>query len=270
MQCDEGRPSCRRCVQRDEVCEGYRDDATLLFRSENEKVARKVNIRRSSEHDLRGSGASSRVSATSTSTSSGSRKLSYTSSLTSTSRSSLGAFNNASGISSIRHIPSVTDPSEIPAAVASSLNLPTPYPWAKAVPDAALPSAEDAAVEQFFEKYVMYPCNQGSTPGFLEHLPSLFREPRAEGRLALRWAVRAVAYASLSKDQENVAIGNKALQCYGRSLSALGDALKVGAKSPDDYTLMTVVMLDIFEVCLNSMSLFTEIHAKKPPDGLPS
>ena len=242
MQCDEGRPSCRRCVQRDEVCEGYRDDATLLFRSENEKVARKVIIRRSSEHDLRGSGTSSRVSVTSTSTSSGSRKLSHASSVASS------IPNKPPGISSIRHIPSVTDPSEIPATVASNLNLPTPYPWAKDVPDATLPSAEDAAVEQFFEKYVMYPCNQGSTPGFLEHLPSLFREPRAEGRLALRWAVRAVAYASLSKDQDNTALGNKALQCYGRSLSALGDILKVGAKSPDDYTLMTVVMLDMFEV----------------------
>jgi hypothetical protein len=94
----------------------------------------------------------------------------------------------------------------------------------------------------------MYPCNQGSSPGFLEHLPSLFREPRAEGRLALRWAVRAAAYASLSNDQDNTALGNKALQCYGRSLTALADALKKGEKSPDDYVLMTIVVLDMFEV----------------------
>lgn len=111
-----------------------------------------------------------------------------------------------------------------------------------------MPSAEDIAVEQFFEKYVMYPCNQGSSPGFLEHLPSLFRAPRAEGRFALRWAVRAAAYAGLSNDQDNVSLGNKALQCYGKSLTALADALKNGAKSPDDYVLMTIVVLDMFEV----------------------
>jgi hypothetical protein len=108
---------------------------------------------------------------------------------------------------------------------------------------------------------VMYPCNQGSTPGFLEHLPSLFKEFQTEGRLALRWAVRAAAYASLSKDQDNEALGNKALQCYGRSLSALGDALKDNTKSPDDFTLMTVVILDIFEVYLLLWCSSTGLHA---------
>jgi hypothetical protein len=128
------------------------------------------------------------------------------------------------------------------------LNLSTPYPWAKAVPEASAPSAEDQAVSQFFEKYVMYPCNNGSSPGFLEHLPSLFKEVKVEGRLALRWAVRAAAYANLSNDQSNVALGNKALQCYGLALSALAESLADPRAPPDDYTLMTVVVLDLFEV----------------------
>ena len=41
-QCDEGRPSCKRCVARNELCEGYRDETTLLFRSENERAALRV------------------------------------------------------------------------------------------------------------------------------------------------------------------------------------------------------------------------------------
>jgi hypothetical protein len=208
---------------------------------------------RASEHNLRGSSASGQASITSTQASSGSGGLSRASSVASPSKKSTGVSSKSPSISyTLQTTPSATDPSDIPSTVASNLKLPTPYPWAKAVPDVALPSAEDIAVDQFFEKYVMYPCNQGSSPGFLEHLPSLFREFRLEGRLALRWAVRAAAYASLSNDQDNVALGDKALQCYGRSLSALGTALKQDTQEPNDFILMTVVILDIFEVCLNN------------------
>lgn len=187
-----------------------------------------------------------------------------------TAKTSHGAQNRSPSILSTASTASALDPSDLPAIVASSLNLSSPYPWAKAVPDAALPSAEDIAVDQFFEKYVMYPCNQGSSPGFLEHLPSLFREFRNEGRLALRWAVRAAAYASLSNGQDNAALGNKALECYGRSLSALGDALKANTKAPDDFCLMTVVILDIFEVHLKIGTHSWIMYANRSPDCLPA
>ncbi len=44
----------------------------------------------------------------------------------------------------------------------------------------------------------MYPCNQTSSPGFLEHLPCMFKEVNIEGRYALRWAVQAAGYADSS------------------------------------------------------------------------
>jgi hypothetical protein len=140
------------------------------------------------------------------------------------------------------------DPTDLTVTELANLKLSSPFPWAKKVPQAAAPSVEDQAVSQFFEKYVMYPCNNGSSPGFLEYLPCLFEEVKVEGRLALRWAVRAAAYASLSNDQDNAALGNKALQCYGLALSALGESLADPKEAPDDYTLMTIVVLDIFEV----------------------
>jgi hypothetical protein len=111
-----------------------------------------------------------------------------------------------------------------------------------------MPSADDQVVSEFFEKFVMYPCNNGSSPGFLEHLPSLFKESPVEGRLALRFAVRAAAYAGLSNKSDDVAMGNKALECYGQALRALGKAIADPERALDDYTLMTVVMLDLFEV----------------------
>jgi hypothetical protein len=220
-QCDEGRPSCRRCNQGGEICTGYRDELSLIFRNENEKAARKSVRRRSSTQSLSRSGASNQSS-----------------SVSRAARGTLGA----------------DYPFEFSTPEISSLNLSSPYPWAKNVPQALIPSTEDQVVSEFFEKYVMYPCNNGSSPGFLEHLPTLFEEVKTEGRLALRWAVRAAAYASIFSDQGNAALGKNALQCYGLALSALGESLADPCAAPDDFALMTVVVLDLFEVSSHSYS----------------
>lgn len=148
------------------------------------------------------------------------------------------------------------DPSNLSHPESSSLAGSYTYPWAKNVPKAFEPPAEDRAVSEFFEKYVMYPCNDSSSPGFLEYLPCLFEEVKTkgrQGRQALRWAVRAAAYASISNDQDNYLLGNKALECYGLALSALAQSLKDPGVKPDDYILMTVVVLDLFEVRSQSL-----------------
>ena len=123
--------------------------------------------------------------------------------------------------------------------------------WLKAhAPKQMQPPVEEQAVDLFVDKYVLYPCNQTSSPGFLEHLPSMFKEvENINGRHSLRWSVQAAAYADISKDQDSDALARKALQCYGMALKALGDSLAAPGKEPDDYDLMTVVMLDMFEVC---------------------
>lgn len=136
----------------------------------------------------------------------------------------------------------------LPSAKLSGLDHCTPCLSNKAAPAVQLSAEEDQAVPQFFEKYVMYPCNQSSSPGFLEYLPFLFEEVRTEGRLALRWAVYAAAYASLSNDEDRVDLGDKAMHCYGQALSALAKGLSEPGWIPDDYVLMTVVVLDLFEV----------------------
>lgn len=215
VKCDQARPSCTRCVKRNEVCEGYRDDLTLLFRSENEKAARRVLTRRSSF------GSSPRSTA-SVSSKTSATPLPHKSQKT-------------------KDVPELS-PEDI-----AGLNISTPFPWAKSVPQSLIPSAEDQAVSQFFEKFVMYPCNNSSSPGFLEHLPSLFKDVQVEGRLALRWAVRAAAYGSLSAESDSPLISNKAVECYGLALSALAEALADPKQKPDDYVLMTIVVLDMFE-----------------------
>ena len=109
----------------------------------------------------------------------------------------------------------------------------------------------------------MYPCNHGSSPGFLEQLPGLFAEVKSKGRVALRWAVRAAAYASLSNEQDDPTLGNNAIKCYGRALSALAESLADIKAAPDDHILMAVVVLDLFEVGsqLFLWLTFTDRHA---------
>jgi hypothetical protein len=125
------------------------------------------------------------------------------------------------------------------------------FPWLKQTssslgqdPD----SVEDAAVSRLMDKYVIYPCTESSSPGFLEHLPSLFHDVNVSGRFALRWAVEAAALADSSRSGDGEEAAARALDYYSRSLEALGQSLSEKDKVPDDYDLMTVVMLDIFEV----------------------
>jgi Fungal Zn(2)-Cys(6) binuclear cluster domain len=232
VRCDEGRPSCRRCIHRNEVCEGYRDESSLIFRHETDKVI----------------GHSRATQAV------------YPPSSQDSSYSSARKRNKSVGASSTsRELASVSRPNADPSALApeeaSAIKLSNRHPWLKGLPARLQPPVEEQAVDQFMDRYIIYPCNQTSSPGFLEHLPCMFKEANVEGRYALRWAVRAAAYADVSKDQESNAIVSnalvsKALQCYGMALGALGESLSTPGKVPDDYDLMTVVVLDIFEVGL--------------------
>ncbi|KAI0109831.1 hypothetical protein F4814DRAFT_461067 [Daldinia grandis] len=160
VKCDQGRPACHRCVNRNKVCEGYRDEASMVFRQETQKVVEHANPMTMSP-------------------------------VTTTSRND--------------------------------------------------------AINRFIDKYVLYSCNETSSPGFVEHIPSLFNDVNMEGRFALRWAVRAAAFADLLKAENSDVLEAKAFHCCGLSLSVLGESLKAMGKIPDDYDLMTAVMLDIFE-----------------------
>ncbi|KAK8042514.1 Zn2/Cys6 DNA-binding protein [Apiospora phragmitis] len=214
VRCDQGRPSCQRCIKRNEVCEGYRDEATLTFRYPHARVAAAGN---------------------------------------STSRAAIGfrhRSRSVDGRSPVSSKDSVDSSHFTPDEATSFLHLPSHYPWLKQVPQHAQVQKEDRAVEQFMDKYVMYPCNETSSPGFLEHLPSLFKEVNVEGRYALRWAIRAAAYAEAARESEGSHIAQKALYCYGEALSALGASLAESGKTPDDFDLMTIALFlqDISQV----------------------
>ncbi|KAH7157689.1 hypothetical protein B0J13DRAFT_617762 [Dactylonectria estremocensis] len=207
VKCDGGRPSCQRCLARSELCVGYRDEADLIFQHETDKVALK-----SQAESVSGRGSSS-----------------STSSRRTRSRS-------------------LERPSATPSQDVSRFQLPSTLPWLKTLPPGKDgPRMEDRAAANFMDKYVIYPCHESSSPGFLEHLPCLFKEVNVDGRHALRWAVHAAGIADLSRENDSELLATRALEFYGQALSALGKSLAEKGKTPDDYDLMAVVVLDLFE-----------------------
>jgi hypothetical protein len=193
------------------VCVGYRDESTLIFRHENDKLERKLATSR-------------RRSSDSTSLSSNS--------LPSNSLPSNSPLPGSSPASSAHD-----DLNELARSLASH---------SLAGPEEI--RAEEQAVSGFFDKFVMYPCSQGSSPGFLEHLPCMFTESNVENRVALRWAVRAAAYANAAAGGHDQLAREKAIKCYGLALSTLHTSLTQSKMAADDHVLMTVVVLDLFEV----------------------
>ncbi|KAF5566400.1 negative acting factor [Fusarium napiforme] len=157
---------------------------------------------------------------------------------------------------------SVERVSESSFSSTASINLPAAFPWLKDQSKTEPASKDEQIANIFMEKYVLLPCNESSSPGFLEHLPCLFKEVNIEGRYALRFAVQACAFADFSREQGSEELVKRSLECYGSALSALGQSLAEKNKTPDDYDLMTVVMLDIFETLFMPDSSIAGAHAQ--------
>ncbi|KAI1491550.1 hypothetical protein F5X96DRAFT_678309 [Biscogniauxia mediterranea] len=156
VKCDQGRPACQRCVDRDEICEDSRDEASTYHR--------RAGVRRCARWHCRG-----------------------------------------------RHR----------------------YSALAQITAMAQPDTRSSETNMFFTRAV-----KSSSPGFLEHLPSLFQDANRRGtlspcagraRMTTRWLLR-----------HSISIN--------MSLSALRISLSAPGKVPDDHDFMTVVILDIFEV----------------------
>ncbi|KAF4954920.1 hypothetical protein FGADI_4920 [Fusarium gaditjirri] len=224
VKCDRSRPSCQRCIARNELCVGYRDEGDLMFQHETAKVVLKSQTCPPSRSSRSNSSKCPRDNRTRS---------------RSAERASESSFSST-----------------------ASTNLPAAFPWLKDQPKTEPVSEDDQITNMFLDKYVLLPCNESLSPGFLEHLPCLFKEVNIEGRYALRFAVQACSFADLSREKSSEELVKRSLEHYGHALSALGQSLAEKNKTPDDYDLMTVVMLDIFETLFIPESLMTGAHAQ--------
>lgn len=160
-------------------------------------------------------------------------------------------------------------------------------------PGPSLSHSDDRAILNFFAKYILLPYDSPAGPaavtdrdglgrglgaqrasqGFLEFLPCTFEEVNAPCKSALRRAVHAAALADASSELPRpgrtddtdsaseiratpcLALGQRALSSYGQALSASSESMGEQGRVPDDYELMTVVILDIFEVSTSTLNI---------------
>jgi hypothetical protein len=222
-------------LKRKENCTGYRDlaEKNFVFKDENERTAL-VSQRKS--------------------------WVSETSSL-STATLSIGKAPTMS--------PQGFDDDDFDLPALQILDINNPTPWLKPSTTVNLSTSstgEKHIIEAFFQQYVIPPCTANSTPGFLEYLPMLFEEVAIPGRTSLRHAVRAVSYASLaaslSDHPENQnQVRRYADTYYGHALQSLGEMLasEKDEEKVSDYALMTIVVLDLFEVRLLLRTLYKSV-----------
>jgi hypothetical protein len=214
-------------LKRNEDCSGYRELTApkFIFKDENERTA--IASLRRSQHST---------------------------------KSNLSTWTLSQARSSATTSPSASLPEEV--VIQSSIQLShinlNPTPWlapSLTANDSSTKFEEKNVIDSFFNKYVLPPCTSTSTPGFLEYLPMLFEEVPIAGRTSLRHAVRAVSYASLATSMSKVSpevkdVRRCADMYYGKALKCLSETLasEKDEEKVSDYALMTVVLLDLFEV----------------------
>lgn len=77
---------------------------------------------------------------------------------------------------------------------------------------------------------------------------------RAEGtNYALRAAIEAAGMAGISNISYAPGVASRSKECYGRALAATKQALSDPVESVADTTLLTVILLGLFEVKLTAM-----------------
>lgn len=125
-------------------------------------------------------------------------------------------------------------------------------PWLNARAIQSVPSPiqhelEARARDIFYAEWIAYPHGCGENPGYLELLPGM--EARASPHSALGLAVDAFALANIHHFQvSSCSLRQLARAKYGAALSAIRKAVVSGSFGVDDSMLMTLLIIDMFEV----------------------
>lgn len=221
IKCDQVDPACSQCLRAGKECTGYRDQLSLLFRNENEKVVRKAQLprnkqlleqqRRQRTEEKRPSGSDD-VPNSSVDSSDASSKPN---------QAALSGWlsTSASG-------PESATPS--PLSYPSTLN---PLP------------IQDEGIKFFFTHYVT-----AITKGLAIDLPSPPLWPLLDINKLYFNAVSSVGFAGLSNVTKNPSHMETARKKYAASLSDITTALKDTSKSDLNATFVSVMLLAAFEI----------------------
>jgi len=139
------------------------------------------------------------------------------------------------------------------------------FPWLNAVGLAEVSGPlkrdlETRAVERFFVNWTLYPENDGTSPGHMHNLHSLYSTVLPGSVLWL--AVRAVAVADMRRpDGGEIPFHIKARQYYGAALVRLRDVLNEQKEVVDDHVLAALLLIDNFEVWLCAAAVLNLLEA---------
>lgn len=219
-QCDQKRPSCSQCIRAGQECHGYRDALSMMFKDETAVVANKAEKRY--EALVQQNALSS------------SQPREQQVSRARSSRASLGSWTDA-------HNGSWTDSQTY--CLGPPASLVSRYPTAESMTREITPSIEDQALGFFISNHASQPAlvPRGQYEWLLEALS------QTGCNKMLQSSTNAACLVSLANSSKNAVMMAKAQIAYGAALRMVNDALRVEETAVKDSTLMSVIMLGLYE-----------------------
>ncbi|KAH6612648.1 hypothetical protein C7974DRAFT_406022 [Boeremia exigua] len=210
VKCDQKRPSCSQCIRSGNDCHGYRDALSMMFKDETAVVAKKA------------------------------RKRYQALALQSPPQDSTAGQLPETGSSKALSILYTDVDSRNLKPVRSAISR---YPTPDSLVREILPSIEDQARGFFIASHVSKPAivPRGQYEWVLEALS------HSDCEEVLRSSVNAASLAALANSTKNPVIAAKAHAAYGSALHMTNSALRVKETAVTDSTLISVIMLGLYE-----------------------
>lgn len=247
MQCDETKPTCQNCAKTNQQCPGARDDVDLIFRPENPSCKRKG--RKKARHRNAQPAARPERSA--------SKPCQYIQvplSLDSPrppkrEEKQIRIFKQGQDIATDESHGALVDYKRCVSAerVATTLLSTTNDVF---IQQRLCPGLEQEATTFFFVNFVLNARGKETSRGFLEVVIPMF-ETCCHGS-ALHLATRAVSVATIAQWPRHRHLAARSSQLYMSAVAAVQRDLQSPRSVSDNATLLTVLMLSLYESITSS------------------
>lgn len=117
------------------------------------------------------------------------------------------------------------------------------------LPKSLLEPPEQAAVNAFISNYVLIPRHPYSKRGYLDCLLPLYQNTRHDSLLSLATAAMALAIEGNSPSTQHYRRLSRSF--FGKALVKTSKAIRDPVESMKDETLMSVLLLSFYEVCIH-------------------
>lgn len=106
---------------------------------------------------------------------------------------------------------------------------------------------DSRAIDRLFADWVLFPGNDGLSPGHMHTIPALYHD--AVLGSVLWHSVRALAFANLhrARDGDGLSFSVKARRSYGEALRQLRQVVQNEERLSDDRSLAALLLIDCFE-----------------------